>query len=78
MIDVILKTIIFGEIIIILLALDIWLINFVIKDIKNMNNFQKITQDINKLLDFLVENTQYSREYWLEYLQKEVEYENNN
>lgn len=43
-----------------------------------MNNFQKITQDINKLLDFLVENTQYSREYWLEYLQKEVEYENNN
>lgn len=34
MIDVILKTIIFGEIIIILLALDIWLINFVIKDIK--------------------------------------------
>lgn len=78
MIDVILKTIIFGEIIIILLALDIWLINFVIKDIKNMNNFQKITQDINSLLDFLVENTQYSREYWLEYLQTEVEYENNN
>ena len=34
MINVILKTIIFGEIIIILLALDIWLINFVIKDIK--------------------------------------------
>lgn len=34
MIDVILKTIIFGEIIIILLALDIWLINFVMKDIK--------------------------------------------
>lgn len=34
MIDVILKTIIFGEIIIILLALDIWLINFIIKDIK--------------------------------------------
>ncbi|WP_148466179.1 hypothetical protein [Peptoniphilus harei] len=78
MIDVILKTIIFGEIIISLLALDIWLINLVIKDIKNMNNFQKITQDINSLLDFLVENTQYSREYWLEYLQKEVEYENNN
>lgn len=43
-----------------------------------MNNFQKITQDINKLLDFLVENTEYSREYWLDYLQKEVEYENNN
>lgn len=43
-----------------------------------MNNFQKITQDINKLLDFLVENTEYSREYWLEYLQKEVENENNN
>lgn len=34
MIDVILKTIIFGEIIISLLALDIWLINLVIKDIK--------------------------------------------
>lgn len=43
-----------------------------------MNNFQKITQNINSLLDFLVENTQYSREYWLEYLQKEVKYENNN
>lgn len=43
-----------------------------------MNNFQKITQDINSLLDFLVENTEYSREYWLDYLQKEVEYENNN
>lgn len=43
-----------------------------------MNNFQKITQDINSLLDFLVENTEYSREYWLEYLQKEVEYESNN
>ena len=43
-----------------------------------MNNFQKITQDINSLLDFLVENTEYSKEYWLEYLQKEVEYESNN
>ena len=43
-----------------------------------MNNFQKITQDINSLLDFLVENTEYSREYWLDYLQKEVEYESNN
>ena len=43
-----------------------------------MNNFQFITQDINKLLDFLVENTEYSREYWLEYLQKEVDYEDNN
>ena len=40
-----------------------------------MNNFQKVTQNIDSLLDFLVENTEYSREYWLEYLQKEVDYE---
>lgn len=40
-----------------------------------MNNFQKITQNINCLIEFLVENSDYSREYWLEYLQKEVDYE---
>lgn len=42
-----------------------------------MNNFQKVTQNIDSLLDFLVENTDYSREYWIEYLEKEVKYENN-
>lgn len=43
-----------------------------------MNNFQKITQNINSLLDFLVENTDYSREYWKEYLEREASYEDNN
>lgn len=41
-----------------------------------MNNFEKITKNINSLLDFLEENTEYSREYWKEWLEREVNYEN--
>ncbi len=43
-----------------------------------MNNFQKITQNINELIKFLVENSEYSEKYWRDYLEKEVENENNN
>lgn len=40
-----------------------------------MNNFEKITLNINSLVDFLVENTDFSREFWLEFLQREAKFE---
>lgn len=36
-----------------------------------MNNFQRISQNIHEMLDFLEQNTDKSRDYWKEYLQCE-------
>lgn len=43
-----------------------------------MNNFQKITQNIETLLEFLEENTNNSKKYWREFLEKEAKNEDNN
>lgn len=43
-----------------------------------MNNFQKITKNIDSLIKFLIKNTDYDEKYWRDYLQQEVKHEDYN